>query len=425
MLWCAVESLMQLKRSPLRKPIKFVIFTGDKEHAEDIIEKAKKCFGVSLPVHPEFIRLENRRFIEASHYPRFTLLGQSLGSIVLVIEALWKRPVDLLIDTTGLAFTFLPARALLGCSIAAYIHYPTISLDMLNAVSDRTSAFNNDSSIAKSSILTNLKLFYYRIFALSYHVMGRMADVVMVNSSWTYNHILSLWKVPQQTTIVYPPCDTESLKFIPLDATREPVIISVAQFRPEKNHLFQIECFHKYLKDEAYRSVRDLADLKLIFVGSCRNEEDYSRVENLRLECERLEIADHVEFRVNIGYDQLKLLLKTSLIGFHAMKNEHFGIAIVEYMAAGVIPIAHNSGGPAMDIVTPINDIKTGFLASSVEEYAEAIARIMRMSFGDFSQDVAQLHIMRRMARESVNRFNQNEFKNQFCMLLQPLLNGL
>ena len=33
------------------------------------------------------------------------------------------------------------------------------------------------------------------------------------------------------------------------------------------------------------------------------------------------------------------------------MRDEHFGICNVEYMAAGVIPIAHDSAGPKEDIV--------------------------------------------------------------------------
>jgi alpha-1,2-mannosyltransferase len=52
------------------------------------------------------------------------------------------------------------------------------------------------------------------------------------------------------------------------------------------------------------------------------------------------------------------------------MWNEHFGIGIVEFMAAGVIPVAHNSGGPKSDIIIPE---RTGFLASTAEEYADAL----------------------------------------------------
>eukprot|EP00008_Paramoeba_atlantica_P001349 CAMPEP_0201501614 /NCGR_PEP_ID=MMETSP0151_2-20130828/83682_1 /ASSEMBLY_ACC=CAM_ASM_000257 /TAXON_ID=200890 /ORGANISM="Paramoeba atlantica, Strain 621/1 / CCAP 1560/9" /LENGTH=60 /DNA_ID=CAMNT_0047895131 /DNA_START=1046 /DNA_END=1225 /DNA_ORIENTATION=+ len=48
---------------------------------------------------------------------------------------------------------------------------------------------------------------------------------------------------------------------------------------------------------------------------------------------------------------------------------EHFGIGVVEFMAAGLIPVAHNSGGPKMDIV--IHD--TGYLAKDPKEYGEAL----------------------------------------------------
>ncbi len=38
------------------------------------------------------------------------------------------------------------------------------------------------------------KLVYYRIFAALYGFVGRFADLVMVNSSWTSAHIASIWK---------------------------------------------------------------------------------------------------------------------------------------------------------------------------------------------------------------------------------------
>lgn len=37
--------------------------------------------------------------------------------------------------------------------------------------------------------------------------------------------------------------------------------------------------------------------------------------------------------------------------GLHTMLEEHFGISIVEMMAAGLYTIAHNSGGPKDDII--------------------------------------------------------------------------
>lgn len=58
---------------------------------------------------------------------------------------------------------------------------------------------------------------------------------------------------------------------------------------------------------------------------------------------------------------------------------EHFGIGVVELMASGVVVIAHNSGGPRSDIVVPHNGSKTGYLASTVEEYADKLGTLLTM----------------------------------------------
>lgn len=42
--------------------------------------------------------------------------------------------------------------------------------------------------------------------------------------------------------------------------------------------------------------------------------------------------------------------------------------------AAGVVPVAHNSGGPRDDIVTPG---VTGYLATEPDEYADAFAHVL------------------------------------------------
>jgi len=45
--------------------------------------------------------------------------------------------------------------------------------------------------------------------------------------------------------------------------------------------------------------------------------------------------------------------------------------------AAGVVPIANNSGGPLLDIVLEYDHQKTGLLAKTVEEYASAMAYLL------------------------------------------------
>ena len=41
--------------------------------------------------------------------------------------------------------------------------------------------------------------FSLQLFAVMYGIVGRFADLVMVNSSWTERHINHLWTIPTRT----------------------------------------------------------------------------------------------------------------------------------------------------------------------------------------------------------------------------------
>lgn len=52
-------------------------------------------------------------------------------------EALAAFVPDLYVDSMGYAFTLPVFRYLGGCKVASYVHYPTVSTDMLSVVRDR------------------------------------------------------------------------------------------------------------------------------------------------------------------------------------------------------------------------------------------------------------------------------------------------
>ena len=85
-------------------------------------------FDIDLPLASiEFVYVSLRAWAEASRYPRLTLLGQSLGSIVLAIEAVVRLPAPVFVDTTGYAFSFPIARYIGGCAVACYVHYVSLT----------------------------------------------------------------------------------------------------------------------------------------------------------------------------------------------------------------------------------------------------------------------------------------------------------
>mmetsp|Transcript_26015 Transcript_26015/g.57211 ORF Transcript_26015/g.57211 Transcript_26015/m.57211 type:complete len:507 (+) Transcript_26015:101-1621(+) len=427
-LWCAIRAVFD--QAP---DARVVVFTGDTSVAPaEIISQAVSRFGVEVPeTQIEFIVLRRRRLVEASTWPRCTMIGQSLGSMVLAFEAVTRSP-DVILDTMGYAFTY-PIFSIFGaCTVGCYTHYPTISTDMLARVRSRDVGVNNNELVARSSVRSTLKLIYYRLFAALYSFMGRFAEVVLVNSSWTRGHIDSLWRI--QTWLVYPPCDTSTLSRLDIKrGVPKPggkLIVSLAQFRPEKNHRMQLEAFAGFLEQHDASAA---GQVRLVVAGGCRDDADRERLRDLQGLAKQLGLKERFEgafsttdedsgdwqiaFRPNASLEEVHLLLSLATVGLHTMRDEHFGISVVEFMAAGAIPLAHKSAGPEMDIVTPYEGQRTGFLAVDKETYIQALLEIFSLSSEEQQKIAAS-------AREAVReRFSQDEFQRKFCQhMLLPLI---
>ncbi|GAA5853864.1 hypothetical protein JCM9279_005749 [Rhodotorula babjevae] len=442
-LWTALACM---QRELAATPTAFVVYTGDVGTHDgavtkaDILAKVQARFGVALsPDSLAFVPLTRRWLVEDSTYPRLTLLGQSLGSVLLALEGLADPQgvaPDVWIDTMGYAFAYPLVKWLLGVPVGSYTHYPTISTDMLSRVRARTAGHTNPSSIASSAVLSRAKLIYYTAFARAYKASLRQADTLMVNSTWTRRHVMRLLggeeaanedeaveegegpsgacaapassgglrrrtaaaaasslSDSQQSTsrpcrtprprvrTVYPPCDTAALTSFPattssrIPSPTSPVtILSLAQFRPEKEHATQLRAFAELLSPSPSSpsllpAALDPTRLRLVLAGSARHAADHARVTALRALADELGIASQVEFVVNAPYDEVCELMRTASIGLHTMVDEHFGITVVEFQAAGLLTLAHPSAGPLLDILVPSSSPShgagpTGFLAT-------------------------------------------------------------
>ncbi|ORY41697.1 UDP-Glycosyltransferase/glycogen phosphorylase [Rhizoclosmatium globosum] len=410
-LWVLIAGL--LKASDYSQ-YKITIYCKEGAEKEKVLAKVQDQFNVAFTESEQkrihLVGLKHWGLLEAKRYPRLTLIAQSLGSAFVVF-----------VDTIGFAFTF-PIAKLFGCKkVIAYVHYPTISSDMIGVVRGGVESFNNKGMAANSSLGRNLKLGYYKAFAFLYSIVGSFADVILANSSWTIGHLNNIWNLPDRTSVLYPPCDTNSLASFGLEG-RQNVIVSVAQFRPEKAHTLQLQSLLLLLNQHPeYRT--GPRKVTLLFIGGVRNPTDQALATSVRTQSVEMGIEDNVEILINASYPDLKAWLGRASIGMHAMRDEHFGIGVVEYMAAGLITVAHNSGGPKMDIVSVKQDSQTGlldvssstssnstsgFLAQTKEEYAAEIYKALTLT------PTEQMDIRKR-ARESVlTRFSNKSFQEGF-----------
>ncbi len=77
---------------------------------------------------------------------------------------------------------------------------------------------------------------------------------------------------------------------------------------------------------------------------------------------------------INKPRDKILSLFKLAKVAIHTMREEHFGISIVEMMSAGLIVIAHASAGPKTDIIGGTNDL-VGYLAQDEQTYTKFVIR--------------------------------------------------
>ena len=364
-LWAAIKATQ--KRWPNAV---CAVYTGDRDATKStILERVENRFNIHL--HPPtvvFLYLQTRSWVLSSTWPRFTLLGQSLGSLIMGYDAFSRVVPDIFIDTMGYSFTLALSKFFFPrIPTGAYVHYPTISTDMLSSL---------DADVGKgvnAGTGKGIKGFgkrkYWQAYAHLYSRSGSDVDIVMTNSSWTQAHIQSLWGLYRKTRqkahavkVLFPPVAVDDiLEAIDLEgpkaASREKTLLYVAQFRPEKTHDLILRSFAKMLQPPTKPGLKGA---KLVLIGSVRDSDDAKRVYQLRLLAHELKIAEDVKFICDASWLEILDWLRKSWVGVNAMWNEHFGIGVVEYQAAGLICVVNNSGGPKADIVVDFDGGATG-----------------------------------------------------------------
>lgn len=193
----------------------------------------------------------------------------------------------------------------------------------------------------------------------------RTYDAVLANSRFTSDWIGRRWGV--DATVLYPPVALDGVDRMK-DGTKERRVVSVGRFvsSDHKKLGLQLEAFERFLEGVS-------SDWRLVLIGFCADlPEDVAFVEALRERARQLP----VDVMVNATRVELKEQLARATLYWHTTglgdasqelppgKMEHFGIATVEAMAHGCVPVVPSVGGPAEIVRHGID----GFLCDDPEQ---------------------------------------------------------
>jgi glycosyltransferase involved in cell wall biosynthesis len=129
---------------------------------------------------------------------------------------------------------------------------------------------------------------------------------------------------------------------------------------------------------------------------------------------ERARDLSNFHLETNVPRKRILELMSQASIYLHPPFAEHFGIAIAEAAAAGLVPVVYRDGGGWTDIVSRVDQ---GLGYTSVEEAAHIIRSLLN--------DPGRLKEFSAKAREVAKGFSYERFKERLNEVISSLSPGL
>jgi len=309
---------------------------------------------------------------------RMRMFGIYMRLLTSFLASKLRKQCDIVLNTHG---DVLPIEADI-----VYMHYPTFALLKESPI-----------NIKYSSSL------FWRAYFIPYEGIQRflvkrfLKSLILTNSKFSKKAIKKY--TGKDATIVYPPVNVETFAFAAKSDARENLVISCGRYSPEKNYEFILEVAER-LKNRPIRFI-------IVGASSGRvSREYYEKLERIR-QAKRLK---NVELLRDLDFSKLLALYGKAKIYLHAMKYEHFGMSIVEAMAAGLVPIVHRSGGPWEDILKAQQG-RHGFSYLTADEAAWLIEDLIE-------NEHTRKEIVSRN-REHVHMFSSESYQKKILSIIE------
>ena len=137
---------------------------------------------------------------------------------------------------------------------------------------------------------------------------------------------------------------------------------------------------------------------------------DYSEERTLKVIESEAEGLSNFHVETNVPRRRILELMSQASIYLHPPFAEHFGVAIAEAAAAGLVPVVYRDGGGWTDIASRIDQ---GLGYTSVEEAASIIRSLLN--------DPGRLKELSAKAREVAKGFSYERFKERLDEVIKEL----
>jgi len=247
-----------------------------------------------------------------------------------------------------------------------------------------------------SSLFWRMYFEPYRLVQKHLSQLMRESGILLTNSSFSHDVLLKYSN--RKSLIVYPPIELKEYEALTSNVDREDIVVSIARFAYEKNlHLIP------YIASIVKKA-------KFIIIGSVHGYES-QRYYNYILELKRKLKVDNLEIYPNAPH-KLKIdILRRSKVYLHLMMFEHLGLAPIEAMASGLIPVVHKSGGTWSDVVE-YGKFGLGFEKLSPYEVAEVIEKAL---------DLWNPKLLKKLSSKA-KQFSDELFREKMKLIVKKVL---
>ena len=204
-------------------------------------------------------------------------------------------------------------------------------------------------------------------------------------------------KLGVKAVVLYPPVDVERYLLLSRNRERDNVVVTMGRSEPMKD------------LDIVLEVAKEVKDAKFIILGVGHSSNYYA---TLVKKARAYGLEGRVKILLNVSEEQKTEILKKAKVYLHPTKHEHFGIAVVEAMSSGLIPVVHRSGGPWIDVV---EFGKYGFSFSTLEEARHVIRGLISLSEGES-------RVVREKAVEKAKTFSYNSFLRRLNEIISSLI---